>query len=127
MSIQVCLGEIDWWVIQEPLKNTSFLEETFEKKMETPDANVTLTIQKCSCKTPHDPNEICLYYNCGKKFCEHNNKRCPAPYDWQSFKCRYYQVLMQCNGNGEHKMTFDLDNEKEKTKLKKLLELIALD
>ena len=121
MSIQVCLGTIDAWVIQEPLKNTSFLEETFEKKMEMPDDNVTVERHNCNCKTPHDPNEICLY--CVKKFCEHNNKRCPAPYDWQYFKCRYYQVLMQCDGNGKHEMTFDLDNEKEKTKLKKLLEL----
>ena len=126
MSIQVCLGEIDAWVIQEPQKNTSFLAETFCEKMEIPDDNVILEPHKCSCKTPHDPYEICL--RCGKKFCEHNNKRCPnAPHGWQTFQCNYYQVLMQCNGNGEHKMTFDLDNEKEKTKLKKLLELIALD
>src|SRR6056300_965583 len=37
MSIQVCLGGIDWWVIHDPLKNISFLEETFEMKMEMPD------------------------------------------------------------------------------------------
>ena len=124
MSIQVCLGEIDAWVIQEPQKNISFLEETFEKKMEMPDDDVTLGPHRCSCET-HDPYEICL--SCGKNFCEHDNKRCPNADYWQYFQCKYYQLLMQCDGNGEHKMTFDLDNEKEKTKLKKLLELIALD
>jgi hypothetical protein len=125
MSIQVCLGEIDAWVIQEPQKNINFLEETFETKMEMPDDDVTLGPRRCSCGT-HDPYEICL--SCGKKFREHNvhHKTCPD-YSWQSFQCKYYQVLMQCDDNGKHEMTFDLDDEKEKTKLKKLLELIALD
>ena len=126
MSIQVCLGEIDAWVIQEPQKNISFLEEAFEKKMEMPDDDVTLGRHTCCCKTRHDANEICL--RCGKRFGEHSNKRCPdAPYGWQTFQCQYYQVLMQCDGNGKHEMTFNLDNDKEKTKLKKLLELISLD
>jgi hypothetical protein len=126
MSIQVCLGEIDAWVIQEPQKNTTFLEETFEKKMEIPD-NVTLERHNCNCETPHDPNEICLC--CGKKFREHDarDKMCPNRYSYYRFQCQYYQVLMQCDGNGKHEMTFNLDSEKEKTKLKKLLELIALD
>ncbi|KAL7456615.1 hypothetical protein ACHAWC_009107 [Mediolabrus comicus] len=125
MSIQVCLGGIDEWVIQEPQKNISFLEETFEKKMEMPDDNVTLGPHMCRCKTPHDPNEICL--RCGKKFCEHNNKRCPnASYSW-TFQCKYYQLLKQSDGKGKYESTFDLTNEKEKTKLKKLLELMAFD
>jgi len=131
MSIQVCLGEIDSWVIQEPQKNISFLEDTFFKQMEMPDNNVTLGRHKCSCKT-HDPNEICL--SCGKKYCDHydSSHRCNERYHSHSyrnkyFQCEYYQLLKLCNGNGEYKSTFDLTNEKERMRLRKFLEYMAFD
>jgi hypothetical protein len=122
MSIQVCLGGIDAWVIQEPQKNISFLEETFEKKMEMPDENVTLGRHRCGCET-HDSNEICL--NCRERYCDHKTY-CPDR-RYQVFECEWYQLLKQSDGKGKYESTFDLTNEKEKTKLKKLLELMAFD
>ena len=131
MTIQVCLGEIDSWVIQEPQKNFSFLEETFETKMAIPDDDVTLGRHKCKCET-HDPHEPCL--KCGRKYCFHLEsdgrglKKCFSSTDKSGvFQCQYYQVLMQCSRNGEYKSTFDLTNEKERMRLKKMLELIAFD
>jgi hypothetical protein len=130
MSIQVCLGEIDAWVIQEPQKNITFLEETFEKKMEMPDENVTLGRHKCECET-HDPNEICL--SCGKKYCEHDVhnkiKMCPDPLRItfsRLFHCRYFQVLKQCKSKGKHETTFNLADEKERARLTKLLEFMEM-
>ena len=126
MSIQVCLGEIDSWVIQEPQKNISFLEETFNTKMEIPEDNVILEPHKCSCKGSHLPNEICL--RCGKKYCDHLpwTKRCNDKNRYESFVCEYYQILKQCNGTGKHEMTFDLDDEKERIRLTKFLEFIEI-
>jgi hypothetical protein len=124
MSIQVCLGEIDSWVIQEPQGNISFLEETFETKMEIPDDNVTLGRHKCSCET-HDPNEICLYPYCGRKFCNHYKRRCNKESRKMFFYCEYYQLLKQCDGKGKYETSFDLTNEKEKVRLKKFLEFMA--
>ena len=136
MSIQVCLGEIDAWVIQEPQKNISFIEETFEKKMEIPDDNVTLGRHKCSCET-HDSNEVCL--GCDQKYCDHydSHHRCHerdyddytyASYDLENsyFQCEYYQLLKQCNSDGTFKTTFDITNEEGQAKLKKFLELMAM-
>ena len=125
MSIQVCLGEIDSWVIQEPQENITFLEETFEMKMEIPDYEVTLGPHKCSCYT-HDPNEICL--RCGKKYCDHLpwTKRCNDENRYQSFRCEYYQILKQCNNEGKHEANFNLTNEKERIRLTKFLEFIEI-
>jgi len=124
MSIQVCLGDIDSWVIQETQKSISFLEETFGKEMEIPDDNVQLGPRNCVCET-HDPGEICLI--CGKTFCNHDSYlRCPTGYCTR-FQCQYYQVLKQCNNNvGKHEMSFHINNEQEKARLKKLLELMAM-
>jgi hypothetical protein len=132
MSIQVCLGEIDAWVIQESKETINFLEETFEKKMEMPDDNVQLEPHRCSCKK-HDPHEICL--SCCRKYCDHydSHYRCnEANYAYSSFqsnsyfRCEYYQVLKQCNSEGKIETTFDITNEKGKARLKKLLELMAM-
>ena len=128
MSIQVCMGEIDAWVIQEPQGNISYLEETFEMKMEIPDENVTLGRHQCECET-HDPNEICL--RCGKTYYNHKShtRRCDDE-DWwnhQSFQCQYYQVLKQYNSTGKLETTFNLTNEKDRTKLEKFLEFITID
>ena len=126
MSIQVCLGEIDAWVIQEPQKNISFLEKTFETKMEIPDDKVTLGPHKCSCYT-HLPNEICL--SCGKKYCDHLpwTKRCNDKSRYESFQCEYYQILKQCKNEGKHEANFNLTNEKERIRLTKFLEFIGID
>jgi hypothetical protein len=131
MSIQVCLGEIDAWVIQESKEAINFLEETFETKMEMPDDNVTLEPHPCNCVMPHDPNEICLNPYCGKKYCDHyeSNHRCNERYDRfgnDYFRCEYYQHLKQCNSEGKIETTFDITNEKGKARLKKLLELMAM-
>jgi hypothetical protein len=127
MSIQVCLGEIDAWVIQETQENISFLEETFETNMEIPDDNVQLEPRWCSCRENHHPDEICL--NCGKKYCDH----CVATYhpgrhceSGDHYQCQYYQILKWCNGDGKIEITFDITNEKEKTKLTKFLEFMAI-
>ena len=126
MSIQVCLGEIDAWVIQETQNNINFLEETFKEKMEIPDDNVQLGPRNCECER-HNPFEICLI--CDKTFCEHemySNRRCPTG-NYQRFQCQYYQVLKRCNNNvGKHEMSFHITNEQEKARLKKLLELMAM-
>jgi hypothetical protein len=132
MSIQVCLGEIDAWVIQESKETINFLEETFEKKIEIPDENVILEPHQCKCEK-HDPNEICLY--CTKKYCDHygSHHRCnERDYNFHSyetnnyFRCEYYQILKQCNSEGKIETTFEITNEQGKARLKKLLELMAL-
>lgn len=125
MSIQVCLGEIDAWVIQESMETINFLEETFEKKMEIPDDNVILGRHKCSCET-HDSNEICLC--CTKKYCDHlyAEKQCDRNHPYKCFQCEYYQLLKQCNSDGTFKTTFDITNDEGKAKLKKFLELMAM-
>ncbi len=125
MSIQVCLGAIDSWVIQEPQKNISFLEETFETKMEIPDNKVKLGRHYCECET-HDSNEICL--RCGNRYGGHGHqqhKRCPN--DNNYFACEHYQLLKQCDSKGKHETTFDLSKEKERTRLIKFLAFIAID
>jgi hypothetical protein len=124
MSIQVCLGEIDAWVIQEPQININFLEEALEKKMEIPDATVPLQSEP-----PYDPNDICLH--CKKKFCDHygSTNQCnenvsrPITYNEAlyysnstNFACEYYQVLMQCDGKGKYESRF-----------KKFLEYMSFD
>jgi hypothetical protein len=125
MSIQVCLGGIDAWVIQEPQGNITFLEKTFETRMEIPDDKVTLGPHKCSCYT-HLPNEICL--SCGKKYCDHLpwTKRCNDKSRYESFQCEYYQILKQCNNEGKHEANFNLTNEKERVRLTKFLEFIEI-
>ncbi len=140
MSIQVCLGEIDAWVIQESKETITFLEETFKKKMEIPDEDVIIEPHQCKCVTPHDPDEICLY--CDKMYCDHydSNHRCNErdynsnySYEFSNnefsnnyFRCEYYQLLKQCNSDGTFKTTFDITNEEGKAKLKKFLELMAM-
>jgi hypothetical protein len=126
MSIQVCLGEIDAWVIQEPQGNITFLEKTFETRMEIPDDKVTLGPHKCSCYT-HLPNEICL--SCGKKYCDQLpwTKRCNDKSRYESFQCEYYQILKQCKNEGKHEANFNLTNEKERIRLTKFLEFIGID
>jgi hypothetical protein len=124
------LGEIDAWVIQEPQKNISFLEETFETNMEIPDDKVKLGPRHCSCEMQHhDSNEICL--GCNKKYGVHysSEKRCnkeSKSYGNRYFKCEYYQLLKQCDGKGKFETTFEITNEKEKTKLTKFLEFMAI-
>jgi hypothetical protein len=122
MSIQVCLGEIDSWVIQEPQGNISFLEETFETKMEMPDDNITLGPHQCKC-AKHDPSEICLYPNCGRMFCNHYKRRCDKESRKRYFYCEYYQLLKQCDGKGKYETSFNLTNEK--VRLKKFLDFMA--
>ncbi|KAL7454171.1 hypothetical protein ACHAWC_005805 [Mediolabrus comicus] len=127
MSIQVCLGAIDSWVIQEPQKNITFLEETFQMKMEIPDNNVTLGRDYCVC-IRHDPNEICL--KCGNWYGGHTtvgqHRRCPHPTN-SYFTCEHYQLLKQCTSKGKHETTFDLSKENERTRLNKFLAFIAID
>jgi hypothetical protein len=128
MSIQVCLGEIDSWVIQETQENVTFLEETFCEKMEMPDDG-QLEPQDCKCET-HDPNEICLH--CEKKYCDHYVAYyCGVPRRYceseDLFQCQYYQILKQCNSDGgKFEATFDITNEEGKARLKKFLELMAM-
>jgi hypothetical protein len=123
MSIQVCLGEIDSWVIQEPQGNISYLEETFEMKMEIPDNNVTLGRHYCKCVT-HDSNEICL--KCGNRYGGHQqHKRCPPGNSY--FACEHYQLLKQCTSKGKYETTFDISEENERTRLNKFLAFIAID
>lgn len=125
--IQVCLGEIDSWVIQETQGNVTFLEETFAKKIEIPGDNIQLGPHECSCEN-HDPNELCL--SCGKAFCNHNDysntRRC-GNHSYTRFQCQYHQVLKRCNSDaGKHEMSFHISDEQDKVRLKKLLELMAM-
>jgi hypothetical protein len=132
MSIQVCLGEIDAWVIQETQENVTFLEETFAKKIEIPDDNIQLGPHECSCES-HNPYELCL--SCGLTFCNHNDydntRRCPNDMfgnrNYTRFQCQYHQVLKRCHSNaGKHEMSFHISDEQDKVRLKKLLELMAM-
>ncbi|KAL7448566.1 hypothetical protein ACHAWC_000730 [Mediolabrus comicus] len=129
MTIQVCLGEIDAWVIQETQNNINFLEETFKKKMEIPDDDQLG--RNCICET-HDPNKHCL--RCGINYGLHK-PYCPlscletnitSPVLLRRFQCEYYQVLKQCNSVGKFETTFNLTDEKERARLTKLLEFIAM-
>lgn len=118
MSIQVCLGEIDSWVIQEPQGNITFLEESFNTKMEIPDDNVILEPHKCSCKGSRLPmkfvsgvaNNIAIIFR-GRR--------------GAMIKIAMSR-LWQCNGNGKHEANFNLTIETEKIKLTKFLEFIEI-
>ncbi|KAL7452602.1 hypothetical protein ACHAWC_004332 [Mediolabrus comicus] len=127
MTIQVCLGKIDSWVIQETQENISFLEETFETKMEIPDDDDQLGSRNCNCET-HGPCELCL--GCGEMYCEHyykySKKRCNKNDPYNLFQCQYYQILKQCNDDVKFEATFDVTDEQDKARLKKLLELMAM-
>ncbi len=131
MSIQVCLGEIDAWVIQEPQGNISFLEDTFG---EDEDAFVNGNIQlrgPCGCEE-HMRKAICV--NCGKQFCDHHSseRRCNvesssvAAHRVQLFHCGCGQMLKRYSNNGKFERTFKLTDEMERARLKKLLELMAM-
>ena len=47
MSVQVCLGEIETWIM-EPKENINYLEATFDVKIEMPNVSEVLT-KNCSC------------------------------------------------------------------------------
>ena len=121
MTIQVCLGGIDAWVIQQPQVAISFLEATFGKKMEIPDDDVELGSHKCRCCIAHSFCEPCL--KCGVAYGHHNDiyrrREC-------AFHCRVYQVLKQCRVKGTYETTFDITNVNEQTRLKKFIEFISM-
>ena len=126
MTIQVCFGEIDAWVIQEPQVAISFLEATFDTKMEIPDDTVELRAHECKCgPNAHDYHERCL--SCGKVYGDHfGTKRKCRESRHIKFHCEVYQVLEQCKVNGKYETTFDVTNVNEQTRLKKFMEFISI-
>lgn len=138
MTIQVCLGKIDEWAIQQPQIAIRFLEATFSTKMGIPDDSVQLGQHTCTCLAAHDYYEICLH--CGKPYGSHcddnilrftsdsvgSNRRCEKG-SFAGFQCEVYQVLKNCRVKGKHETSFDITNANEQTRLKKFLEFIAIE
>lgn len=126
MTIQVCFGEIDAWVIQEPQVGISFLEATFDTKMEIPDDTVELGPDVCKCgPNAHDYYERCLH--CGEAYGYHSGteRKCRES-GYIYFHCEVYQVLEQCKVNGKYQTKFDITNVNEQTRLKKFMEFISI-
>ena len=126
MAIQVCLGGIDAWVIQEPQVAISFLETTFDTIMEIPDETIELKPHECKCgPNAHDYYERCLC--CGEAYGNHfdTQRKCRKG-GWAKFHCEVSQVLEQCKVNGKYETTFDITNVNEQTRLKKFMEFISI-
>ena len=125
MSIQVCLGKIDEWAIQQPQIIIRFLEATFSTKMEIPNDSVVLGKHTCMCGT-HDTYEICPH--CGKSYGSHDTNYGCIGYSGYGYKfqCGVYQVLKYCKEKGRHETSFDITNVNEQTRLKKFLEFISI-
>ncbi len=130
MTIQVCLGRIDSWVIQEPQVAIGFLDATFGKEIDIPDDNAVLGPHQCKCKS-HPAYQLCL--KCGKTLISHTvhggkmlcNIESVGGED-QFFTCEVYQVLNQVKVKGKHETSFDITNVNEQMRLKKFLEFISI-
>mmetsp|Transcript_32246 Transcript_32246/g.48349 ORF Transcript_32246/g.48349 Transcript_32246/m.48349 type:complete len:308 (+) Transcript_32246:73-996(+) len=129
MTIQVCLGGIDSWVIREPQVAISFLEATFSTKMEIPGHSVELRPHICKCDADaHDRNLLCL--SCGEAYGSHYyDGACSEGCDYGSreFTCEVFQVLKHCKVKGKYETSFDITNVQEQARLKKFLEFISIE
>ena len=132
MSIQVCLGKIDTWVM-EPQTIIAFLEEAFDQAVKLDCADGDLSYHTCACpKGFHHQYNNCE--ECGLDYSKHRDRqRCPNQ-SWSSsiryFTCNEnpYQVLRECNNvSGKHEVEFDMTKDNERKKLVKFLEFLAMD
>ena len=115
MDIQVCLGNIDAWVM-EPQKCINFLKDTFKESSISIESSVKKYGERpnCTCDTPDiefnfDCTELIAYCNsCGTEDNVHDLKK---------FE----------NVHSKYEATFDIRKEKEQNRLIKLLELLDME
>lgn len=114
MDIQVCLGNIDAWVM-EPQQCINFLKDTFKESSISIESSVKKYGERpnCTCDTPdiefNSDYELIAYCNsCGTEDNVHNLKE---------FE----------NVHSKYEATFDIREEKEQKRLIKLLELLDME
>ncbi|KAL9191269.1 hypothetical protein ACHAXT_000975 [Thalassiosira profunda] len=119
MSVQVCLGKIEGWVI-EPQTVTNFLEESFGKKLECGEDEMTY----CECpEGSHCKDDLCG--SCGIGFERHGRY---YSYSSCAFMCNGFKVLKECDtADGRHDMAFNVVKESERQRLTKFLEFLAME
>jgi hypothetical protein len=100
---QVCLGEVDAWVIQ-PSKNASFIDILFETKLDIPtDIDpFEKSHECCYCKGRMDS-----YYYCSRS------------------KCKKVIVLFECSAPGRYETVFDVALESEQARLQRFLYFVT--
>jgi len=135
MSIQVCLGSIEEWIM-EPKENINYLESTFGEFAETsPDYKDELE-KECECPPGTHPDCL-LCLRCKRPFSDHekicNQKRC---HDYRYygnsavFRCKKFQVLKKCANNpvlGKIESKFEIAREGDQKKLEMLLKFMAME
>ena len=121
MSVQVCLGKIDAWVMESD-SATSFLETTFGTKLDIPDDDLAL-ISECGCdEGTHWDNEECQ--SCGCDFSSHEDSYCPDR-EMEYFECEKFQFLKEFIVTGNYETTFRISKKIEQTKFTKFLDFIS--
>ncbi|KAL7543367.1 hypothetical protein ACHAWF_007376 [Thalassiosira exigua] len=125
ITVQICLRKIDMWVM-EAQSNIDFLEEMFDIQMERPSSDSSDLEKVCSC--PYGTHsDILQCLSCNKPFRKHpSSKRCRPNFS-PTFRCKVFQLLKLCdNPSVKIEATFDIATDKERMKLSKLLEFMAV-
>ena len=103
---QVCLGEVDAWVIQ-PSKNASFIDILFETKLDIP-----------TDVDPFEKSNECCYYK--------DSINLYSRYDYCSrSKCKKVIVLTECSVPGRYETVFDVALESEQARLQRFLYFVS--
>lgn len=124
-TVQVYLGSIDVWLM-DAASCISYLEETFKGdgvKIEIPQPFELGDYGGCppNCKVRHPRASKCLY--CGEEFSEHDGHGCCINERTGEFEMEV--ELKRVTVPGEHRMSFDITKENDKTRLKKFLDFIC--
>ena len=139
-SIQVCLGEVDSWLLDVET-NLRFINSTFAKKVENiGDVTVYATLTPGDCFVAGTDrclsNQPCL--NCYSLLHMHQceliggnyYRRCIHPqqlvHGFPSFySYRKEEILLECNFVGNLEVSFDISQDTEQARLLRLLEFMS--
>lgn len=138
MSIQVCLGSIEEWIMV-PKENINYLESTFGESIAETSPDYTDELEKdCDCP-PGTHSDCLLCLRCKRSYSSHcqrcNEKTC---HDWDTyydyrdrvFRCKKFQVLKKCVNNstlGKIESKFEIAKESDQKKLEMLLKFMAME
>eukprot|EP00584_Thalassiosira_punctigera_P014447 CAMPEP_0172568326 /NCGR_PEP_ID=MMETSP1067-20121228/119535_1 /TAXON_ID=265564 ORGANISM="Thalassiosira punctigera, Strain Tpunct2005C2" /NCGR_SAMPLE_ID=MMETSP1067 /ASSEMBLY_ACC=CAM_ASM_000444 /LENGTH=302 /DNA_ID=CAMNT_0013359901 /DNA_START=37 /DNA_END=945 /DNA_ORIENTATION=+ len=117
-NIQVCLGEIDGWIMGGD-SNAKFLERVFDMKLSKL-RNCNMGAPKCTGRRKREQQ------NAGRPdsdSCENSSGSDCENSSGSAYKD--YGVLKICEELGEYKRTFDITKEDERSKLKRFIEFMA--
>ena len=136
MSIQVCLGEIDEWLMKKS-DSLLFLETMFGKvpRLDNEMFKKLREQRKSICKCPlghHETSLKCL--RCTVPFEKHKANlrtctfKCPGRSTDTSFHCSKLAsyVLKKYTSTGKHHIIFDISNECGREKLRKFFDFVQV-